>query len=219
MRILWEGARGPAVKALQTRLKEHGFDPGDIDGVFGPQTTAAVVAFQKKRNAYPDGIAGAQTFNALNLRIHEREPPASERTKVFVSSHLRRRSHGGSAPAHPTAAASGASFLRRRGQARDRSIAWSLNCEWSDHYDEAPRSPPRMVDRHGEAPGTRRTMEPRAEPRFWHILCAPSTASHRAGRFSHRFQTMLHPFPCNFQAMSLGAPGVVPTSTPARSVQ
>jgi peptidoglycan hydrolase-like protein with peptidoglycan-binding domain len=51
MNILWRGARGPAVKELQSRLKELGFEPGNIDGMFGRLTAAAVAAFQKDENA------------------------------------------------------------------------------------------------------------------------------------------------------------------------
>lgn len=85
MRILWQGARGPAVKELQSSLKELGFDPGNIDGIFGPSTAEAVIAFQKDRRIIADGIAGPQTFNALKLPT---TPPGSQpphRKNVFVS--------------------------------------------------------------------------------------------------------------------------------------
>jgi peptidoglycan hydrolase-like protein with peptidoglycan-binding domain len=85
MNILWQGARGPAVKELQKRLKELGFEPGDTDGIFGPSTTAAVTAFQKHRKLFADGIAGPQTFLALNLPTTAPGAPRPVRTKVFVS--------------------------------------------------------------------------------------------------------------------------------------
>ena len=40
------GAKGPEVEALQTRLKELGFDPGPVDGEFGSGTRGAVWAFE-----------------------------------------------------------------------------------------------------------------------------------------------------------------------------
>jgi hypothetical protein len=40
-------ARGPAVVTLQNKLKAAGFNPGAADGAFGPNTPAAVKAFQK----------------------------------------------------------------------------------------------------------------------------------------------------------------------------
>jgi hypothetical protein len=53
------------VRGVQTRLKELGFDPGPIDGVFGAGTRAAVVAFQQSRGLAPDGVVGPKTKEAL----------------------------------------------------------------------------------------------------------------------------------------------------------
>ena len=50
---------------LQSALRRAGFDPGDIDGQMGPQTRAAVVAFQKAQGLDPDGRPGPQTRHAL----------------------------------------------------------------------------------------------------------------------------------------------------------
>lgn len=95
MNILWEGARGPTVQKLQAKLKDVGFDPGDMDGVFGSSMTKAVTAFQKDRKLFADGIAGPQTLDALDLAhplgqlgrviggIMGR--PRPNRTRVFVS--------------------------------------------------------------------------------------------------------------------------------------
>jgi hypothetical protein len=85
MNILWTGARGTAVKVLQSKLKELRYDPGIIDGIFGPSTAAAVTALQKDRKLFADGIAGPQTLNALNLPTVSPAAPRSDRTKVFVS--------------------------------------------------------------------------------------------------------------------------------------
>ena len=61
------GASGPGVISLQQNLKAHGFDPGAIDGEFGPGTEAALIAFQKSENLLPDGIAGPAAAVALGL--------------------------------------------------------------------------------------------------------------------------------------------------------
>jgi hypothetical protein len=53
------------VRALQTRLKELGFNPGTVDGIFGPNTLAAVKSFQKSRGLTADGIVGINTRTAL----------------------------------------------------------------------------------------------------------------------------------------------------------
>lgn len=67
MEILRRGATGPEVEKLQMRLKERGFDPGNIDGVFGGGTEAAVLAFQRSEGLVADGAAGARTWAQLGL--------------------------------------------------------------------------------------------------------------------------------------------------------
>ena len=67
MATLQEGATGSEVKKLQEALKQHGFNPGAIDGDFGPATAAAVIAFQKSEGLLIDGIAGPRTLAALGL--------------------------------------------------------------------------------------------------------------------------------------------------------
>jgi putative chitinase len=61
------GSTGPAVERLQRSLKAAGFNPGAIDGDFGPATEAAVFAFQKSQGLLADGIAGPRTQSALKL--------------------------------------------------------------------------------------------------------------------------------------------------------
>lgn len=64
--MLRQGSRGSSVRDLQKKLKAAGFDPGPIDGIFGPKTQAAVMAFQRAAGISVDGIAGPQTFRALS---------------------------------------------------------------------------------------------------------------------------------------------------------
>jgi peptidoglycan hydrolase-like protein with peptidoglycan-binding domain len=73
--VLRQGATGPAVIQLQTALKAAGFDPGPLDGVFGPRTEAAVIAFQKSKNLLVDGVVGPQTWAALGVICPS--PPAN----------------------------------------------------------------------------------------------------------------------------------------------
>ena len=63
---LRQGAKGSAVTLLQQRLKAAGFNPGTIDGQFGPKTLAAVKAFQRARGLVQDGIVGPKTWAQLN---------------------------------------------------------------------------------------------------------------------------------------------------------
>src|SRR5690606_10404572 len=46
-RTLTEGLAGDDVKLVQQRLKDLGFDPGPIDGIFGTMTKQSVWAFEK----------------------------------------------------------------------------------------------------------------------------------------------------------------------------
>ena len=59
--------RGGDVLVVQARLLELGFDPGKADGVYGPMTAAAVIAFQSSRQLEADGIVGSLTSAALQL--------------------------------------------------------------------------------------------------------------------------------------------------------
>jgi N-acetylmuramoyl-L-alanine amidase len=60
--------KGELVKDVQRRLRKAGFHSGPIDGVFGPQTAAAVQAFQISRGLLIDGEVGTQTAKALGVR-------------------------------------------------------------------------------------------------------------------------------------------------------
>lgn len=44
--FLRQGDSGNAVRLLQQGLKSKGFDPGAVDGIFGPNTKAAVIRLQ-----------------------------------------------------------------------------------------------------------------------------------------------------------------------------
>jgi lysozyme len=54
--------------ALQRALIALGYRL-DVDGVAGPKTTAAVVAFQRKAGLYPDGVVGPKTIKALEAAL------------------------------------------------------------------------------------------------------------------------------------------------------
>ena len=60
---------GPTVKALQRALKAAGFDPGRLDGEFGPMTAAAVRSYQAAHRLVADGEIGAQTARSLGVRL------------------------------------------------------------------------------------------------------------------------------------------------------
>ena len=60
-----QGNTGEAVGKLQQRLKELGYYTGSISCTYDAATKAAVLAFQKKNSLKKDGIAGAETQEAI----------------------------------------------------------------------------------------------------------------------------------------------------------
>ncbi|MFI6080410.1 peptidoglycan-binding protein [Streptomyces sp. NPDC051217] len=56
---------GPVVAEAQCLLRRAGIAPGEIDGVFGPQTQRAVVRVQKRYGLVVDGVIGPHTWKAL----------------------------------------------------------------------------------------------------------------------------------------------------------
>ncbi|MGG6432665.1 peptidoglycan-binding domain-containing protein [Anoxybacillus sp. D401a] len=66
---LKRGDRNDYVKTLQSWLYRAGFNPGGIDGVYGANTEKAVKEFQKKVGITADGIAGKQTYQALQKYV------------------------------------------------------------------------------------------------------------------------------------------------------
>lgn len=65
MPMLYRGCTGDAVKTLQEKLNAKGFDSGNVDGIFGAKTYAAVTAFQKANGLGVDGIVGKLTWAKL----------------------------------------------------------------------------------------------------------------------------------------------------------
>ena len=63
--LLAAGSEGYQVKRLQRLLAQHHFDPGPIDGIFGPATAKAVRAAQKAHGLNANGIASTMTWHAL----------------------------------------------------------------------------------------------------------------------------------------------------------
>jgi N-acetylmuramoyl-L-alanine amidase len=57
--------RGDDVVEVQHRLNALGFDSGREDGLFGPNTAAALLEFQRNAGVAADGICGPATVEAL----------------------------------------------------------------------------------------------------------------------------------------------------------
>lgn len=62
-----KGSSGNEVSQIQEKLKRWGYYSGDIDGIYGSQTEAAVKKFQKNNGLTVDGIAGDETLAAMGI--------------------------------------------------------------------------------------------------------------------------------------------------------
>ena len=61
------GSRGEEVRTIQTKLRRWRYYNGNVDGIYGSQTLAAVKKFQKKNGLTVDGIAGTKTLQAMGI--------------------------------------------------------------------------------------------------------------------------------------------------------
>lgn len=61
------GSRGEEVRTIQTKLKRWGYYKGNVDGIYGSGTLAAVKSFQRKNGLAVDGIAGKKTLEAMGI--------------------------------------------------------------------------------------------------------------------------------------------------------
>ena len=71
--MLKKGSTDPAVRDLQEALKVLGYDPGPIDGTFGPATETAVKAFQQAKGITADGVVGKVTW--INIDEADQSEP------------------------------------------------------------------------------------------------------------------------------------------------
>jgi peptidoglycan L-alanyl-D-glutamate endopeptidase CwlK len=88
MAVVKRGSQGPDVKKLQKKLLAQGFNPGQIDGSFGPGTEAAVMAFQRSESLLPDGVVGPRTAAALGLKVDVEVAPVLPGVTVAVVSQM-----------------------------------------------------------------------------------------------------------------------------------
>lgn len=105
------GARGAVVSELQRALADGGFEPGPVDGRFGPLTEGAVRAFQGSRGIEVDGIVGPQTWGELGRTATSRTEPAPVAGEVATTGDAvtDRRIAG----LHPEVRATAAAFVNR----------------------------------------------------------------------------------------------------------
>ena len=82
--VLRKGSTGEAVKRLQSRLNEWGYEL-EVDGSFGPATLETVKDFQEKNNLEVDGSVGPLTWGKLLEEIDVIKVDRSFKVKVDIS--------------------------------------------------------------------------------------------------------------------------------------
>lgn len=90
---LKKGDQGVSVYYMQARLKELGYDPGKLDGVYGKNTVAAVALFQADNGLYPAPgdkvLPGEEASRELLEILYSPEPspgPTAEPTPTPTAS-------------------------------------------------------------------------------------------------------------------------------------
>jgi peptidoglycan hydrolase-like protein with peptidoglycan-binding domain/DNA invertase Pin-like site-specific DNA recombinase len=81
----------PKVRTMQRTLRKLGWQPGSVDGLFGPRTEAAIMRMQRAAGLPPDGILGPRTARALETAICKplrrgmgyQEPDGSPRVRTL----------------------------------------------------------------------------------------------------------------------------------------
>ncbi|MCB9889373.1 MAG: caspase family protein, partial [Planctomycetes bacterium] len=82
--LLRVGCSGTEVRDLQRTLDNHGFNPGEIDGIFGRKTEQAVIGFQRAEHLQADGIVGPQTWSALSRETKGLAPRGEKRALLVA---------------------------------------------------------------------------------------------------------------------------------------
>jgi len=68
---LQSGDSGPSVRHLQRNLELLGLYPGPVDGFYGSDTAEAVRSLQQQQGLGADGVAGTQTWLALDAALRQ----------------------------------------------------------------------------------------------------------------------------------------------------
>ena len=71
------GGGNEQMKAVQQALKDQGHDPGDIDGIMGPKTQAALRDYQQKQGLKATGRLDAETSAKLGVEAKASASPST----------------------------------------------------------------------------------------------------------------------------------------------
>jgi len=76
-------AQSTQVRSVQQALKDKGYDPGPVDGIYGPHTRAALRDYQRHEHLQASGKIDEQTLNSLGVQ----PTPAEEFHRAADTSH------------------------------------------------------------------------------------------------------------------------------------
>jgi len=93
-----------ADKMVQQELYDVGCHPGAVDGVFGPQTDAAILAFQKAAGIPADGEYGPETQTALNKAVKAGDAVCDAKSSTTTTAAQTTTTAGSGGPACTAAA-------------------------------------------------------------------------------------------------------------------
>jgi len=71
-------SEGTNVRTAQQALRDQGYNPGPIDGVMGPRTSAAVRDYQTKEGLTASGQLDDATMDKLGVRGASSASPTTE---------------------------------------------------------------------------------------------------------------------------------------------
>lgn len=95
------GDKGQEVKDMQQELKNWGYYNGNINGVFGPDTFASVLRYQKKYGLNANGVADDNTLLSMGLGQIVETGAAYAATKNTSDEQLLARTINGEARGEP----------------------------------------------------------------------------------------------------------------------
>lgn len=61
------------IREIQKALSSYNYNPGAHDGIFGPQTAAAIMSFQRNNDLEADGVVRTSTLEKLRVSIDSRD--------------------------------------------------------------------------------------------------------------------------------------------------
>ncbi len=97
----YSGAGSGQVRRLQRQLRSDGYNPGPIDGRYGPMTEGAVRRFQAAHGLRVDGIVGRHTFGELERVVGGQPTATRSRPPLGRTRSTRPRGRATHPPARP----------------------------------------------------------------------------------------------------------------------